>query len=125
MHTYMVPVIDRSVSYFFLHTQDNYLANFDIAEEGITFVRQLEDVDIEQLPADAVFECEVSLENVPAKWYKANKPLKAGDKYEMIVDGCVHRLIIHDINSNDETEYSIVARGKKSAAELFIEGWCL
>lgn len=40
----------------------------------------------------------------------------------MVVQGCVHKLIIKNVTGEDEAEYSMSARGSKTTASLFVEG---
>ncbi|KAK3083483.1 hypothetical protein FSP39_023775 [Pinctada imbricata] len=93
-----------------------------VEEEKIEFIRKLEDIEVKEIPCSTIFECELSKPDMPAKWFLDGKPLTEGDKYKMTVDGAVHRLQIDDIDGEDEGDYSIVVRGKKSEGELIVEG---
>jgi len=89
-------------------------------EEKILFTRELQDIKIIRLPSQAVFECEISRRDVPVQWYRNDEPMKRGDRYEIEVEGCVHRLIIHEADGQDEARYSIFAKNNRSAADLTI-----
>lgn len=86
------------------------------------FVRKLSDVEVKEIPSTVIFECELSKPDMVAKWFRDGKPLGESDKYQMVVDGTVHKLVITDVDGEDEGDYSIVARGKKSEGELIVEG---
>lgn len=86
------------------------------------FLRKLSDVEVKEIPSTVTFECELSKPDMVAKWFRDGKPLGESDKYQMVVDGTVHKLVITDVDGEDEGDYSIVARGKKSEGELIVEG---
>ncbi|KAJ8319891.1 hypothetical protein KUTeg_001478 [Tegillarca granosa] len=92
-----------------------------VEEEPIDFVRKLEDIDVNEIPGEATFECEITKDNITAKWFKDGKPIQPGDKYKMVSEGTIHRLVVSDVDSEDEGDYMVVLRGKKSEAELVVE----
>ena len=92
------------------------------SEEQIEFIRKLEDLIVKELPCKAVFECEVSKSNVPVQWFKEDEPIRKSHKYDVKVDGCVHKLIVKDICEKDEKEYFITAKNNKCSANLEIHG---
>ena len=85
-------------------------------------MRKLEDVDVFEIPGTATFECEVSRVNTVAEWFCNNKPITAGDKYELESKGVIHRLTIKEVDGKDEGDYKVVVKGKTSEAGLFVEG---
>jgi len=94
-----------------------------IAEETIEFIRHLQDQRVIELPALVTFECELSKPNVKVQWTKAGKPIVADKKYDITVDGTVHRLIVRDVNgAGDVAEYTASARGLTSKGFLTIQG---
>lgn len=68
------------------------------------------------------FLCEVSKEDVPAKWYCDGKEIVPSDRVEITVKGKVHELTIKDTVLDDRAEYSINLEDKSSTAPLFVEG---
>ena len=90
--------------------------------EEIEFIRELTDQKVTELPAKVTFECEISKPDLEGKWYKGREEIKAGRKYEISVDGGVHRLLVKDVCSEDDDEYSFVVKGKKTKAALLLEG---
>ena len=92
-------------------------------EEKIEFVRHLENVVVTSLPDTAQFECELSRPNVKVQWTKSGKPLLPDHKFDIAMDGAVHRLGIRDVTGQDDvTEYSATIRGLASKASLDIQG---
>lgn len=95
-----------------------------LAEEKILFVRELTDIKVTKLPTKVEFECEISKSMVAVQWYKNDEPLKKSGKYDIETEGRVHRLIISDVDGQDEAKYSIFAKNNRSAADLTICGGC-
>ena len=93
-----------------------------ITEKPVEFIRKLADVEVGQIPGTATLECEISEEGVPVKWYRDNKALAPGNKYKMIDEGSIHKLEISDVDGEDEGKYTVIAKGQKSEASVFVEG---
>jgi len=94
-----------------------------IAEETIEFVRQLQNVVVSELPGTATFECSLSRPNVRVQWLKAGKPIMPDHKYDVKMDGAVHRLVVRDVTGSDDvTEYTATVRGLASKAALELQG---
>ena len=105
----------------FLHSF--HAISFCIAEEPIEFIRHLQNQEVDTIPGEATFECEISRSGITMVWMKDNMTIDAGDdKYEIIADGQVHRLIVKNVDEKDEAQYTAVARGKTSQAALIMKG---
>lgn len=113
---------NNAVGFTLYKNKISTLFYFKILEEVVEFVRKLSDVEVKEIPSTVTFECELSKPDMVAKWFRDGKPLGESDKYQMVVDGTVHKLVITDVDGEDEGDYSIVARGKKSEGELIVEG---
>lgn len=113
---------NNAVGFTLYKNKISTLFYFYILEEVVEFVRKLSDVEVKEIPSTVTFECELSKPDMVAKWFRDGKPLGESDKYQMVVDGTVHKLVITDVDGEDEGDYSIVARGKKSEGELIVEG---
>ena len=86
-------------------------------------MKELEDVELDQVGLDAVFECEITKDKVKATWYKADKVIKKSDKYDITSEGGIHRLTIKNSVGEDVSEYSIKMEKLVSKAKLTIKGW--
>lgn len=76
-----------------------------------------------ELPGLATFECELSKPNIKVQWLKSGKPILPNKKFEVVMDGTIHRLIIRDIlGEEDVAEYTVTVRGQSSKAVLKING---
>lgn len=92
-------------------------------EEKIEFIRHLENAVVSEIPGTATFECELSRPNVKVQWMKGNKPILPDHKYDIKMDGAVHRLVIRDVTGSDDiSEYSATVRGLTSKASLDLQG---
>ena len=70
----------------------------------------------------AVMECEINKPNKKAVWKIEKEQIFGSERIELIVDGCIHRMIIQPSELDDEGEYTIVIDGVKSSAFLMVDG---
>jgi titin len=71
----------------------------------------------------AIFTCGLNKENAPVKWFKNGTEITPDDKkYKFITNGNKYSLEILDSQLSDISDYSIGLRGKKSTANLYVEG---
>jgi plastocyanin len=71
-----------------------------VDEEATVFTKPLHDQAVTEF-TEATFTCEVSKPNKVVTFYKDGKPIKAGDKYEIVVENCTHTLKIKDAQMED------------------------
>lgn len=95
---------------------------------GVEFVRPLDNINITQLPADVLFECELSRPGLTLTWAKDGHDLALSTRcvYQVIGEGdkayCVHQLKLIKIGPSEAGSYSArLATGQKSEARLSIE----
>ena len=98
------------------------LYDLDFSVEDLQFLRPLEDQEVKEVPGTATFECEISKPGLPAQWFRAGKPIKAGDKYTMTEKNGVHTLVVKKVTPDDEAEYSVKIREVSTAAKLTVAG---
>ena len=70
----------------------------------------------------ATFTCELSMENLKAIWMKGGQKLTASDKYEIITDKKVQKLIIHNVTVQDKGEYTCILGESSTWAKLNVQG---
>ena len=65
-------------------------------------------------PRDAVFECEFDLGQPPATvtWYKDNKEIRPGRKYDVTLTRGVASLVVHGTENLDAGKYKAEASNK-------------
>lgn len=67
--------------------------------------------------------CEVSHPNLKAIWLKDGKEIQPDEHCEVIAQGCIHTLIVHNANLEDEAEYTVqISDTVMSKATLWVEG---
>lgn len=93
----------------------------NIAEEPVQFLKPLKDIKIME-KEKAVMECEINKPNKKAVWKFEKEIFSGSERVELVVDGCVHRMIIEPSELDDEGEYTIVVDGVKSSAILTVDG---
>lgn len=86
------------------------------------FVRELEDVQLDDVGLEAAFECEVTKPELKAEWFVGTKQIKTSDKYRMTSKNGVHTLTITDCQSEDVAKYTIKLNGISSSAKLSVNG---
>lgn len=69
-----------------------------------------------------VLECQVSRASAQVRWLKGDVELQPGPKYEMVSDGLYRKLVIRDVQPEDEDTYTCDAGDVKTSAQFFVEG---
>lgn len=92
-----------------------------VEEIPVEFIQKLANVRVKEKET-ATFTCQLNKENAPVKWFRAGLEILPDDKkYKYICDGSRYSLQILDCQMEDMSDYAIVFRGRKSAAELEVE----
>lgn len=86
------------------------------------FQKELEDQIVTSFPAEAVFECSLVEDDTSVEWMKNDRPIKKGDKYDVIKDGKVNKLVVLNVEGADEGKYSVKVKKQTSFANLKVEG---
>ncbi|XP_053389218.1 uncharacterized protein LOC123533163, partial [Mercenaria mercenaria] len=85
------------------------------------FLQTLSDICIEDKYGSASFQCKINKVGVDVKWYHGSQVLSPSEKYQLVDEGPIHILKIHNVVDTDEGTYHIVADGQTSSAMLYIE----
>ncbi|XP_023933258.1 titin isoform X1 [Lingula anatina] len=96
-------------------------AKLFVEEIAVEFTKELEDTTVTEIPGSAEFECELNQPDVPIQWLQGDKPLRPSDKHKMVSEGPVHKLLVKEVDDEDDGDYSVVAKDKKSTAKLSVE----
>ena len=86
------------------------------------FLKELEDVVLNEVGLNAVFECEISRTDLKAEWYRGEKLIRRSDKYNMTSEGGKHTLTVEKSEPDDVGEYTVKLNGVSSKAKLIIKG---
>ncbi|MBN3323328.1 OBSCN protein, partial [Atractosteus spatula] len=92
----------------------------DIYEREVEIVQGLEDLDIEE-DQNAVFLCEVSVEDVPGEWFKNGEKIKPTSTIKIRQEGTKHFLLMCNVRAEDSGEIKFVAKQAESTAYLEVE----
>lgn len=87
------------------------------------FVVQLKDISVPE-KKQGKFECTITKDVAKAMWYKGADIITSDQKYDTIIDGKKHMLVINCCEFDDEDDYTIEVLGKSSTAKLTVEGKC-
>ena len=74
------------------------------------------------LPTSVTFECEVSKPRLSPQWFKDEQPIRSSRKYDITSEGCVHTLVLKNVETMDEADYTVRVKSIKSTANLCIQG---
>ena len=92
-------------------------------EIEMDFVVPLKDVSVPE-KKQAKFQCTITKDVPKVMWHKGDDIITPDKKYDIIVDGKKHMLIINCCEFDDEDEYTIAVLDKISTARLTVEGKC-
>ncbi|KAK1798804.1 hypothetical protein P4O66_007084 [Electrophorus voltai] len=92
----------------------------EIYERELEVVTELEDLYIKE-DQNAVFMCEVSLEDVPGDWYKDGHRIRPSDTVKIRTEGTKHFLLICNVRTEDAGEIKFVSKQVESAAYLSVQ----
>lgn len=90
-------------------------------EIPVSFITPLADVYVYEKD-EARFELEVSREPKSFRWLKGPQELLTDDKFELLVEGKKHILLIKSAKYEDEAKYTFEAEDKRTSGKLFIQG---
>lgn len=90
-------------------------------EIPISFITPLADVHVYEKD-EARFELEISREPKNFRWLKGPQELLNDDKFELLVEGKKHILLIKSAKYEDEAKYTFEAEDKRTSGKLFIQG---
>ncbi|XP_073769152.1 obscurin-like protein 1 isoform X39 [Danio rerio] len=92
----------------------------DIYERELEILQSLEDLDIQE-DQNAVFMCEVSLDDVPGEWFKNGEKIKPTSTIKIRQEANKHFLLICNVKEEDSGEIKFVAKNVESTAYLEVE----
>ncbi|RLW00977.1 hypothetical protein DV515_00008307, partial [Chloebia gouldiae] len=96
-------------------------ATLYVEARHIEFRKHIKDIKVVEKKR-AIFECEVSEPDIQVQWMKDGQELQFGDRMKIQREKYVHRLIIASTKMSDAGQYTVVAGGNTSSANLIVEG---
>ncbi|XP_076016628.1 obscurin-like protein 1 [Genypterus blacodes] len=94
--------------------------NVEVYERELLILQDMEDLDIQE-DQNAVFVCEISVEDVPGEWYKNGERIKPTSSIKIRQEGNKHFLLMCNVRAEDSGEVKFVARHVESVAYLEVE----
>ncbi|XP_069554256.1 obscurin-like protein 1a [Brachyistius frenatus] len=98
----------------------NTSCSLEVYEHELGIVQDLEDLYIQE-DQNAVFMCEVSLENVTGEWYKDGHKIRPNSTIKIRTEGTKHFLLMCNVKAEDAGEIRFAARHVESTACLEVE----
>ncbi|XP_030284380.1 obscurin-like protein 1 isoform X2 [Sparus aurata] len=92
----------------------------EVYERELLIQQGLEDLDIQE-DQNAVFVCEISVEDVPGEWYKNGERIQPTSTIKIRQEGTKHFLLMCNVRAEDSGEIKFVARHVESVAYLEVE----
>ncbi|GAA6236144.1 obscurin isoform X1 [Lates japonicus] len=92
----------------------------EVYERELLVLQGLEDLDIQE-DQNAVFVCEISVEDVPGEWYKNGERIQPTSTIKIRQEGTKHFLLMCNVRAEDSGEIKFVARHVESVAYLEVE----
>ncbi|XP_036425820.1 obscurin-like protein 1 isoform X10 [Colossoma macropomum] len=92
----------------------------EVYERELEVLQSLEDLDIQE-DQNAVFMCEVSLDDVPGEWFKNGEKIKPTSTIKIRQEGTKHFLLMCNVKGEDSGEIKFVAKNVESTAYLEVE----
>nr|XP_057937505.1 obscurin-like protein 1 isoform X3 [Doryrhamphus excisus] len=89
----------------------------EVYERELLIVQGLEDVSILE-DQNAVFVCEISVEDIPGLWYKNREMIQQTSTIKIRQEGTKHFLLMCNVRPEDSGEIKFVARHVDSVAQL-------
>ncbi|XP_019728433.1 obscurin-like [Hippocampus comes] len=93
----------------------------EVYERELLVVQGLEDLSIAE-DHNAVFVCEISVEDVPGEWYKNGEMIHPTSTTKTRQEGTKHFLLMCNVRPEDSGEIRFVARHVDSVAKLQVKG---
>ncbi|XP_041822214.1 obscurin-like protein 1a [Chelmon rostratus] len=94
--------------------------SLEVYEHKLEIVQDLEDLYIQE-DQNAVFMCEVSLEDVTGEWYKDGHKIRPTSTIKIRTEGTKHFLLMCNVKAEDAGEIRFVSRDVESTAYLEVE----
>ncbi|XP_059559930.1 titin isoform X1 [Myotis daubentonii] len=110
-----------AADYTFVAGKATSTATLYVEARHIEFRKHIKDIKVLEKKR-AMFECEVSEPDITVQWMKDGQELQIEDRIKIQKEKYVHRLLIPSTRMSDAGQYTVVAGGNMSTANLFVEG---
>lgn len=97
-------------------------AKLTVIEPSLSFIRKLPEQMVLPVGATAEFIVELSKADAKVQWFKQGVKIESSSKYKIVKQGAVRKLIVYDVKTEDELEYTCVAENIKTSCILKVGG---
>ncbi|XP_029692545.1 obscurin isoform X8 [Takifugu rubripes] len=94
--------------------------NVEVYERELLITQGLNDLDIQE-DQNAVFICELTVEDIPGEWYKNGERIQPTSTVKIRQEGTKHFLLMCNVRPEDSGEIKFIARRVESVAYLDVE----
>ncbi|CDQ82544.1 unnamed protein product [Oncorhynchus mykiss] len=98
----------------------NTSCNLEVYEPEVEVLHGLEDLYVQE-DQNAVFMCEVSMEDVTGEWYKDGHKIRPTSTIKIRTEGTKHFLLMCNVKAEDSGEVRFVTKQTESTAYLEVE----
>ncbi|XP_069083306.1 obscurin-like protein 1 isoform X2 [Pleurodeles waltl] len=95
-------------------------ANLEIKELPVRIVKPLRDKTAKARHR-VILECKLSNPRGQVRWSCNDTEISPSERYEVCSEDCYRKLIIHNVNPQDEATYTCQTSGDKTSARLLVE----
>lgn len=96
-------------------------ATLTVEKPLVEFIKRLPDISLVTKGNEITFVVELSQPDVDVEWFQNTEPIKPSDKFTIIDENTVKKLILHNAKENDAQQYSCVASNVKTTTKLKVE----
>uniref|UniRef100_A0AAY4BK29 Obscurin-like protein 1 n=1 Tax=Denticeps clupeoides TaxID=299321 RepID=A0AAY4BK29_9TELE len=97
------------------------IAYLEVEELPVSIVNPLQDKTALE-KSRVLLDCSVSNPRCSIRWYKGSNVILPSERFEICSEGCYRKLVIQQVNLEDEGTYSVQVGDYTSSAKLTVEG---
>lgn len=97
-------------------------AKLTVVEPSLSFIRKLPEYTIIPIGETAEFEVELSRADVKVHWLKNGVKIDSSSKYKITKHNSIRKMIIYNVELEDQMEYTCVAENIKTSSTLKVGG---
>ncbi|XP_069473049.1 obscurin-like protein 1 isoform X2 [Ambystoma mexicanum] len=95
-------------------------ANLNVKELPVRIVKPLRDKTA-MARHRVILECKVSNPRALVQWFWGDEEIFPSEKYQLCSEDCYRKLIIHDVDTQDEATYTCRSSNDQTSARLLVE----
>lgn len=97
-------------------------AKLTVIEPSLSFIRKLPECLILPRGDTAEFIVELSKADAKAHWFRQGVKIESSSKYKIVKQNAIRKLIVHNVEMDDQMEYSCVVENIKTSCILKVGG---